>query len=275
MTIVHRETDRHMPKLLITGFGPFPGAPQNPTGQLVKEMLKRGLDTSLRNESLISQTGKRDCAPERVRGKAARRLNAKSKKGNLFAKWYDTAGAAVEPVFGTLPTSWRRLEESRNMLLSRHEPDMALHLGYSSEARGAVIERRAFNQGCEHEDADGQAGDCGPLLADGAEELTSPFHAEPIREALRAEGLAASISDDPGRYLCNRLYYLSLAASLPALFVHMPALETPAGIIPANPAGVDEAANRIELAEAMRTVGIIAVQMAGQYAEMDATTTTL
>jgi hypothetical protein len=47
----------------------------------------QGSHTSLRNERFISQAGKRDCAPERVRGKAARRLNAKSKKSNLGAKW--------------------------------------------------------------------------------------------------------------------------------------------------------------------------------------------
>lgn len=31
---------------------------------------------------------------------------------------------------------------------------------------------------------------------------------------------------DPGRYICNEVYYLDLASGIPSLFVHFPLEET-------------------------------------------------
>lgn len=47
-----------------------------------------------------------------------------------------------------------------------------------------------------------------------------------LRAALVAAGHEVEISTDPGRYLCNRLYYAALSGcSVPCVFVHLP-LET-------------------------------------------------
>ena len=36
-----RATGRSHPRLLLTGFGPFPGAPDNPTGPLIEALARR------------------------------------------------------------------------------------------------------------------------------------------------------------------------------------------------------------------------------------------
>ena len=66
----------------------------------------------------------------------------------------------------------------------------------------------------------------GPL---GATRATSLKDLQRACEALRALGYAAEVSDDPGRYLCNALYFqaLGLAAEhgTRALFLHVPPFE--------------------------------------------------
>ncbi|MCP4934615.1 MAG: pyroglutamyl-peptidase I [bacterium] len=180
---------KHIPSILITGFGPFPGAPDNPSQLLVKALAERENSPSAINANLV---------------------------------------------YGLLPTHWQKLAHALTQLLEHHQPDLCVHLGYSAHSCGFCLETTAYNETCAQPDVDGHTGSCDPVLGEQPLQLTSNFPLEMIEQELSAAGFNAMISNDPGRYLCNKSYYLSLTRSRSSLFVHIPALKTDAGFIPAN-----------------------------------------
>jgi pyroglutamyl-peptidase len=124
--------------------------------------------------------------------------------------------------------------------MAEARPHVALHFGVSSRARGFVIERRAYNQTSGRPDCSGgfASGRC--LRRGGPASVETRLPAERILQRLRMEGIAATLSADPGRYLCNAVMFASVcasAASTPsprfahtcalAGFVHIPALMAP------------------------------------------------
>lgn len=98
---------------------------------------------------------------------------------------------------------------------------IVLHLGVSRRAGDLVLEQCAYADRRRRTDAAGAmpaaARQPGPSL------LTTPFDARRLAAALRRAGHPAVASRQPGRYLCNAVYYASLRAGVPALFVHIPA----------------------------------------------------
>ena len=106
-----------------------------------------------------------------------------------------------------------------------------VHLGVHCTATELTIERRAYNQAAFRV-AD-EAGWLPPEDTRVVEShelgaaLVSRLPVEELLERALRRGCAACLSDDPGRFLCNYSYYLSLAAAASdtrrdALFVHCP-----------------------------------------------------
>ena len=63
----------------------------------------------------------------------------------------------------------------------------------------------------------------GKILENGEERLETEVDVEAIVSRLKREGIEASLSLDPGRYVCNNVYYTALAIlPIPSLFVHFP-----------------------------------------------------
>ena len=195
---------KQTPTLLITGFGPFPGAPDNPSQMLIEAMAQRNVGT----------------------------------RYNL--------------VYGLLPTHWQNLPPILDDLFARHQPDVSIHLGYSARSPGFCLEQTAYNQTCEQPDVDGVAGSCDPILEVQPAQLTSDAPIEHIQQLLSRAGFGIELSNDPGRYLCNMSYFLSLTRSRSSLFVHIPAIKIDAGLIPADHQGdhhlsLQDACNGLEL----------------------------
>lgn len=191
--------------ILITGFGPFPAARDNPSGHLVERL----------------------------------RLEAGS------------FGAPSPLAFGVLPTEWQRIGPAFAALLAEHRPRFALHFGYAASAPGFQLERCAYNERCGREDGCGDRHAEGVLAQDAAALLTTPHSIDALARRLTAAGVPATPSDDPGRYLCNTLYFLSLQAGLAALFVHIPALRFESGIMPAAHAIALDAAPPLPIERAL------------------------
>ena len=183
---------KQTPTLLVTGFGPFPGAPQNPTQILINAIEKR--------------------AP-----------NANPTKAKL--------------VTAVLPTHWQKLPPALAALFVTHNPDSCLHLGYSAASPGFCLESTAYNQTCAQLDVDGQIGSCDPVIGDEPLQLKSNVPLKQLEQQLTDAGFNTTRSSDPGRYLCNMSYYLSLARSRLSLFVHIPAIKTDAGLFPKDHQG--------------------------------------
>lgn len=134
-----------------------------------------------------------------------------------------------------LPTEWtagpRRLER----LLAEVQPDLALHFGVSSRARGFEVESRAQNVCTAQPDASGML-PAGLAVRDGgAGHLAASLPVQHIVTRLRRRGIAAFVSRDAGAYLCNAALYHSLSCAREAPgrrvgFVHIPAsLARPGG----------------------------------------------
>jgi len=77
----------------------------------------------------------------------------------------------------------------------------------------------------EHADATGRRRVGRPVLPGAPPTLRSTLDVGPIRSALRASGIPASLSSDAGGYVCNDLFYRLLHAQPIArmTFIHVPA----------------------------------------------------
>ncbi len=114
-------------------------------------------------------------------------------------------------------------------------PDLVLHFGVSSRARGFEIETRARNACQMTADASGSLPSGPHLDAEGQPHLRATLPVSHIVTRLRARGIPAFASRDAGAYLCNAVLYRSLekqrAHGIGRLgFVHIPAtLAKPGG----------------------------------------------
>ena len=157
--------------VLVTGFGPFPGVPVNPS------------------EAIVAALGP-------VAG-------ARLTRRRLVTAWDGLAGldgllsgVRIAVHVGVAPRARRLRIETVAVDARQPSPDAAGRLPVPTPTSGAVRRGRAV--------------------------------AAPLVAAARAAGVPAGISGDAGRYLCNALYFRSLAAATTAarphlsVFVHVP-----------------------------------------------------
>ena len=168
-------------RVWVTGFGPFPGAPVNPTQWLVEQL----------GELVPAVVG------------------------------------ASELYCDVLPSEFSRavaIIDERYRILT---PDIAVHFGLHQGAGGFRLEQRAANViGCDRPDAAGVIPQSRQVNGDGPPALDSVWPAG-IGKALLDAGLAVEQSDDAGTYVCNAVYYRSLACATERPgswcgFVHVP-----------------------------------------------------
>ncbi len=128
-----------------------------------------------------------------------------------------------------LPTEWLTAPARTERLLAEHRPDVVLHFGVSSRARGFEIETRAVNACAWAPDAAGEMPQSEIIDDDGAAALRSLVPTAAIVQRLRRRGIRAFASHDAGTYLCNRTLHFTLDVEMqhPELtrvgFVHVPA----------------------------------------------------
>lgn len=183
-------------RILITGFGPFPGMPVNISARLADLLARAG----------------------RVR-------------------WPQHM---LEP--SILPTEWAAGPEKLDWLWDTFKPDIALHFGVSADADGLQLETTGRNR-CR---ADADAAGLKPLsserLAGGPEACAATLPLARIQARLEEIGVAGSLSEDAGAYLCNAILYDSLqradAVSRAAIagFVHIPVALSESMTIARSPA---------------------------------------
>jgi len=134
----------------------------------------------------------------------------------------------VRFILEVLPTEWSAGPQRLERLLAEVDPDLALHFGVSSRARGFEIEQRAQNVCAATPDASGALPAGSAIRHGGAEHLPASLPVRHIVARLRRIGIAAFASRDAGTYLCNAALYHSLACAKSASgrrvgFVHIPA----------------------------------------------------
>jgi pyroglutamyl-peptidase len=135
-----------------------------------------------------------------------------------------------------LATEWQAGPQRLASLIAAIEPDLVLHFGVSSRARGFEIEQRAHNACRAMPDAAGALPQDFSVRSGGAVHLRTSLPVPHLVLALKRRGIAAFASRDAGAYLCNAVLYHSLAQAAEAAhdtrvgFVHVPAsLARPGG----------------------------------------------
>lgn len=104
----------------------------------------------------------------------------------------------------------------------RDRPDAVLMIGLAKRARRMRVEERARNRVSRlFPDVSGRIA-ARPLLDPDGPPVRRRPHAARAVWILRGHGVAASLSRDAGRYLCNASYFTALAEDRPTLFVHIP-----------------------------------------------------
>lgn len=127
------------------------------------------------------------------------------------------------------------LSEVRSFVQSLHkdasaQPRVVIHLGVAAQLSEVHVEGCAVNEASFRvADNSGHKPLSAPLIdADGVGAVRYPrLNVDALAETLRSAGYAVKPSSDAGRFLCNAIFYLSLAASCRntfALFVHIPPL---------------------------------------------------
>jgi pyroglutamyl-peptidase len=125
-----------------------------------------------------------------------------------------------------LPVSYAGAKTSFQKIKNLSQYDCILSLGLASSRKYISLESKAFNEmNAIHLDNDGERKMGETILEGKAKELKTSIDIAPIQKALKEKAIPSDLSEDPGRYICNEVYYLDLNSGIPALFVHFPAIE--------------------------------------------------
>lgn len=114
----------------------------------------------------------------------------------------------------------RRLREA----MRRLSPRAVLLLGESAKTPCIRLETKAWNElDFPIPDLGGHQPRARPIDEAAPATLPTLVDARALRRALTKAGHAVKLSEDPGRYLCNQIYFTALRRpGVPAIFVHLP-----------------------------------------------------
>jgi len=129
-----------------------------------------------------------------------------------------------------LPVSFTTVFEHLNKSVEAYSPTKILHLGVASEATEVRIETRAVNHIVSRvPDIDGRQPRNARIDRSQPQEhcLAGSPRADSILTSIQGVGYPVCRSADAGRYVCNALFYSSLASygnSKEVTFIHLPPL---------------------------------------------------
>ena len=194
-----------MTTILVTGFGPFPGAPFNPTGPQMTTILVTGF-------------GPFPGAPYNPTVPLVARL-ARLRRPGL---------ADVRIIPHIFPTSFAATDRDLPKLIVKHKPDAVLMFGLATRVRTLRIETRARNTLALLPDSGGKSLRRGAIAPGRPAILAMPAPAQRLLAAIRITGVPTVLSHNAGRYLCNYLCWRAADATSKAgspylaAFVHVP-----------------------------------------------------
>ena len=121
-----------------------------------------------------------------------------------------------------LPTTYAALDGTLDPALKAGNFDALLMIGVATRAKKIRVERRAIDRiSILFPDADGRR-PARHTIAKAPAVRTTRIAPASVLARLRRRGLACTVSQDAGRYLCNAAYMRALAAPVPVLFIHIP-----------------------------------------------------
>jgi pyroglutamyl-peptidase len=126
-----------------------------------------------------------------------------------------------------LPVSYAKAMEILLPKIESEKPDYIVGLGLAASRDAIALEQKAFNEATSSQpDNDGVTKTAEAIIPKGLHELDTTIDLNALKSLLAAKGIEAKTSLDPGRYVCNEVYYLALSSGAKSLFVHLPSPET-------------------------------------------------
>jgi pyroglutamyl-peptidase len=146
-------------------------------------------------------------------------LTNKVNPSELLSQSLSQSGFSAEVLDVSYEDAKKRLNEE---FLSAY--DFVLSFGLASSRKSISLERCAYNQVSQKvKDNKNEIFHSCQVIEKGNDVLFTNLELEKIKENLDKAGINSSLSTDPGRYLCNFVYYTSLFRKRGnALFVHLP-----------------------------------------------------
>ncbi len=137
-----------------------------------------------------------------------------------LARSHEAVMAAV------LPVCWHGAWGALAPLLDETRPRHVILFGVSRTAHGFQLERFAYNAASARADAHERTAPCQRLSAHGPDMREASLPVGAISAALARARLPVALSDDPGRYLCNAVFFHALQWAQDGRasvgFVHIP-----------------------------------------------------
>ena len=128
-----------------------------------------------------------------------------------------------------VPTVFHKSAQVLEEEMSRYQPDFVLCIGQAGGRSSLTPERVAINQDdARIPDNDGNQPIDLPIRADGASAYFSSLPIKAMVQAIKKEGLPASVSNTAGTFVCNHLMYQALYLAekkfphVRAGFMHIP-----------------------------------------------------
>jgi pyroglutamyl-peptidase len=130
-----------------------------------------------------------------------------------------------------LPTAFALAGQRIRQLIAQTQPDAVLMLGVAATRDSINLERVTYNwDEAAKPDIDGMVRAGQVIRADGPLHYESSLPLTAMYAALDSAGLPVTYSDDPGRYVCNHVFYQAAdvlaATGIPCGFIHVPGLRT-------------------------------------------------
>lgn len=130
-----------------------------------------------------------------------------------------------------IPVVYDYVQNNIPELWKTYKPKLMIHVGVSGYANEVNLERQAFNTNYCSPDVNGCVPDKSTCIAGSSHQcIASSIDMAKVCEVINTStcGVASCVSDDPGRYLCEFIYYTSLNVDRTrTAFIHVPVLDKP------------------------------------------------
>jgi len=159
---------------------------------------------------------------------ATHTVNASWESVNELSK--EGLGDEINLITVEIPVEYETVTKQIPELWSQYKPHLMVHVGVSGVAKDLTLEQTAHNNGYDKFDVQGRtpSDNC---CVDGAPLcLVSEIKMKPVCEAVNQSmcGVNTVVSLDPGRYMCDFIYFTSLNINCSrTAFIHVPPLEKP------------------------------------------------
>ena len=143
-------------------------------------------------------------------------------------------------VTAILPVAYTQSAERLLSLIAQHNPDVVICLGQAEGRTSITPEKVAINlDDARLADNEGVIRNDVKILADGPDAYFSTLPLNEIVDAMKAQGIAATVSLSAGAFLCNHVFYIAqnkfAGTHIRSGFVHVPLMDSQAPEFPGLP----------------------------------------